>query len=152
MNAPDLTASLTDLLGWSRDGKLPPGLELSEQAKQRFDDDARRMARLAATSEGQWLMDLLMELTVRRSPINLGLGGEDAREFAARRFGQNQVMAAIAFYLNHAADLEQDEHDRRNRPDRDDLPDPAGWGQPARGGGADDPDPGFDPGGLIAVR
>lgn len=168
---PDLKATLGDVLGWSRAGQLPHGLKLSTEAQQRFDADAKRMAAFAATADGQWLIELLLDVTIRKAPIDLSLTGEDARAYATQRHGQNQIAALIVTYLNRNEELEDEARNPgRNRGDggpdgRDDPDGEGGPPLPPWTGGTPGPGPGpgpgtgadagasagFDPAGTIAV-
>lgn len=151
----DVRASLAEILGWVGSGHLAKDPRLTQVDQARYDADARRLAALAETEDGRWLLELLADLTVRRPPVNHALTGADYLAYAQLRQGQDQVFAALGEYLNHADQLEKT-HAARSR-DAARRTDPlAGPFPDAYAGPAPDPDAGpgggFDPAGAVAVR
>jgi hypothetical protein len=164
-------ASLDDALGWVRSGKIAPGAELTQAGRENdeaFDLKARLFQRVFETKDGREVLELLLDVTVRKEPVDYTLPAGSYEAYAQLRQGQNQIAALILDYLNRAAELDATENDRRDHrgpgradPARLDLRpsrSPAGWSGAAFGDGDDgdaaggyDDDDDHDPNGDISL-
>lgn len=155
--------SLQDALGWMRGGALggDPGVKAALDAGQEaFDYRAKAVREALRTEAGQVLMEVLLDLTIRRAPVDHSLPTEtEYLRYAQLRQGQNQVLAGVLTYYDRAETLEKARH--APAPVSDDAPDLlAGDGERRRrndGGGDDDGGLGWldhlnDSGGDAAVR
>lgn len=137
--------TLQDAMAWMRGGALaqdPAVASLLEADRHRRDYVARAVREAFRTEAGQQALEFIMDVTVRRAPVDhrLPTDGEYLRH-AQLRLGQNQVLAAILATIDHADRLEA----KRHAPAP--VPDPApdllagGAGGDGRPAGAE-PDPG----------
>lgn len=166
MTRPSATPTMSDVLGWAKDGFIAPDAEARKKLQadqEKYDADARAFARLFDTAEGKRVLEVLADATVRRPPVNHQLSGHAYVAYAQLRQGQDQMLALILTYLDHADQLETTHGPERTGDAARSEPQsgPGGFGlwgdgQPPGGPGDDGDDgPGyddFDPAGNVAVR
>ncbi|HZL00476.1 MAG TPA: hypothetical protein VFC47_11315 [Caulobacteraceae bacterium] len=145
-------ANLGHAMEWLRAGDLdagdgdPRGVIGDEALNRR----ARLFHAVFRTSDGQAVLQTILEASLFRAPVDHRLGPEEYLRFAQIREGENKLAAVILAYIDHAEQLER-HHDRdRTGPgdgdgggggDRRPDPDGGGAGHTGPGSGAGgDPD------------
>lgn len=90
--------SVEDALSWLRAGDLapPPAASADPQLEAR----AERVAGCFQMFPD--VLELILEMTLRKSPVDHRLEGEAYYRYAQAREGQNQIATALLFYLNEA--------------------------------------------------
>jgi hypothetical protein len=131
--------TLEEALGWLASGEVAPDPNLKIDPKL-----AERAKQVAACFHAfPEVLELIFDLTLRRSPVDHRLEGAAYRQHAQLRMGQNQVAASLLEYLATAERLRHGpEHTERTAG----IPGPAGLTLPA--GGAErpgEPEPEPDP-------
>lgn len=139
-------ASWTDAMAWMRTGALgaDPAVKAAIDAGQdAFDDTAMAVHAALRSEAGQVLMEVLLDLTVRRAPVDHSLPSDsEYLRYAQLRMGQNQVLAGVLLYYDRAEQLEAQRHAPAPVPDDpSDVLAGGGRGErgPAAGGPGDDP-------------
>lgn len=117
---------------WLRAGDIAPmqGQDPRDEKHRTNEAMARRaqtFKAVFATPMGEMVLQTILEASLFRAPVNDRLQEVEYLHYAQMRAGQNQLAATILAYIDHAEDLERQDHatqfDDDDRPPRDD----GGW-------------------------
>jgi hypothetical protein len=149
---PPLTAD--QAMEWLRTNHIAPDPEADPRAHMNaeLDKNARMFAAVFMGHEGQAVLQLILEASLFRPPVDQRLRGGEYRRYAQVREGQNQLAATILAYIDHAHTLKGTSHEQQRVTGGHD-PEPRHG--PISGGGGDGPgddSAGDDAGSFLAVR
>lgn len=102
--------TLDDALAWMRAGQIAPdaaALAAQRAQAEDFDYRAKAMHEAFRTPAGEIALETILRATLFRSPVDHRLATDtEYLRHAQLRQGQNQAVAMILAYLDHARDLE----------------------------------------------
>lgn len=106
--------TLEHAMKWLREGALQPIVEEgNHESPDAFDRLSLMFDRVFGSREGELVLQILLDVTLFRTPVDHRLGeGEAYLRFAQLRAGQNQLAATIVAYLTHAKTLKEAPHER----------------------------------------
>ncbi len=110
---------LENALAWIREGSLrpPEGFDPAAKGEDAYDRASLLVQSVFQGGDGEAVLQLLLDATLFRPPVDHRLGQHEYLRFAQLREGQNSAVAILLQYLDHAADLQRTETNARSQSD-----------------------------------
>lgn len=135
-------------LAWLRGGGMGAGDLDPSGDRTAFDRKAQVIAAAFGDRNGELALQIILEATVFRDPVDERLPEHEYLRHAQMRRGQNQVAMMLLAYLDHAQTLERNGHDGHS--DSGDRS-PGGYGRDDDGSSGGDEYASDGPGWGLAV-